>query len=154
MKDNQGIYSPPFSSFPLSLDPHRQARIDHNGILHYGKAGYKVVEKAGDNGWYTQKTEAMHNRAHLLATAPFSHQTHIDKLKSWTIECYITARLAIGQWKRPETMDGIYKDRKRSTGRGERIMWTALFFPLGFDEVAHDLGYGRSKSNATRIHFV
>lgn len=41
----------------------------------------------------------MHNQTHLLAITlfpPFSHQTHIDKLKSWTIECYITARLAIG----------------------------------------------------------
>ena len=24
-------------------------------------------------------------------------------------------------------------------------MWTALFFPLGFDEIAHDLGYGKGQ---------
>ena len=37
-------------------------------------------------------------------------------------------------------MDGIYKD---STGRGGKIMWTAHFFPLDFDEVAHDSEYGK-----------
>ena len=72
----------------LPSDPHRQARIVDDGILHYGKAGYKVVEKTGDNGW-----------------------------------------------------DRVHKGRKRCTGRGERIMWTSL--PLGFDEIAHDSGYGR-----------
>ena len=40
-------------SFPA--DPHQQARIIEDGILHYGKAGNKVVEKAGDNGWDTEK---------------------------------------------------------------------------------------------------
>ena len=37
-------------------------------------------------------------------------------------------------------------------------MWTALFFPLGFDEVAHDLGYGKGQiekgQRYTSPHFV
>ena len=77
-----------------------------------------------------------------LSSLPF-HQTKIDKLESLKMEYYITARLATRWWKRLETMDGIHKGWKRCTGRGERAMWTALFFPLGFDEVAHDSGYGK-----------
>ena len=42
-------------------------------------------------------------------------------------------------------MDGIHKGRKRCIGRGEKIMWIALFFLLDFDEVAHDLGYGKGQ---------
>ena len=30
-------------------------------------------------------------------------------------------------------------------------MWTALFFPLGFDEVAHDLGMERDKSRRDNV---
>lgn len=37
------------------------------------------------------------------------------------------------------------KRRKRCTGRGEGVIWIALFFPLGFDELAHDSGYGREQ---------
>ena len=61
------------------------------------------------------------------------------------MEYYITTRLATRWWKRLETMDEIHKGRKRCMGRGEKIMWTALFFPLDFDEVAHDLGYGKGQ---------
>ena len=43
-------------------DPHRQARIVEDGIIYYNKAGYKVVEKDGDSGWDTQRTEAMHRQ--------------------------------------------------------------------------------------------
>ena len=32
-----------------------------------------------------------------------------------------------------------------NTKDGERTMWTADFFPLGFDEVAHDSGYGKGQ---------
>ena len=46
----------------LPSDPHQQGRIVDDGILHYGMAGYKVVEKAGDNEWKTQRTEAMHGQ--------------------------------------------------------------------------------------------
>ena len=42
-------------------------------------------------------------------------------------------------------MDGIHKGRKRCMGRGEKIMWIALFFLPGFDEDAHDLGYGKGQ---------
>ena len=42
-------------------------------------------------------------------------------------------------------MDERQKGRKRCTGRGERIMWTALFFPLSFDEIVHESGYGREQ---------
>ena len=52
-------------------------------------------------------------------------------------------------------MDGTHKGRKRCTGRGERAMWTALFFPLGFDEVAHDpdngKGYIETINNQTHL---
>ena len=46
----------------LTRDPHRQARIVEDRILYYDKAGYKVVEKNGDNEWDTQRTEAMHGQ--------------------------------------------------------------------------------------------
>ena len=87
----------------------------------------------------------INNQTRLLATffSLSSHQTHIDKLESLRMEYYITTRLATRWWKRTERMDEIHKGRKRCTGRGERAMWTALFFPLGFDEIAHDLGYGK-----------
>ena len=39
-----------------------------------------------------------------------------------------------GGRKRMGTMDGIEKRREWCTGRGERIMWSALFFPLSFDD--------------------
>ena len=39
---------PLLPSFPA--DRHRQAQIIEDGILHYDKAGYKVVDKDGDNG--------------------------------------------------------------------------------------------------------
>ena len=42
-------------------------------------------------------------------------------------------------------IDGIHKGWKRCMGRGGKIMWTALFFSLGFDEIEHDLGYGKGQ---------
>lgn len=74
---------------------------------------------------------------------PSSHQTYINKLESLTMEYYKTTRLATWWWIRPETMDGIHKGQKGCTGREERMMWTALFPPLGFDEVSHDPEQGR-----------
>ena len=47
-------------------------------------------------------------------------------------------------------MDGIHNERKQCTGIGERLMWTALIFPLGFDEVAHDSEYGREQIEKDR----
>ena len=86
---------------------------------------------------------------YLLATPILplsSHQTHINKPESLTMEYYITARLAtckVVDKAGDNGGDRVHKGRKRCTGRGERLMWTSLFFPLGFDEVAHDSGYGR-----------
>ena len=89
----------------------------------------------------------INNRTRMLATLSSlsSHQTHIDKLKSLKIEYYITARLERRWWKRLETVDGKHKRWKQCTGKGERAMWTALFFPLGFDEVAYDSEYGKGQ---------
>ena len=33
-------------------------------------------------------------------------------------------------------------------------MWEALFFPLGFDEVAHDLGHGNGQTNLIPPHLT
>ena len=90
-------------SLPSSLffrpDPHRQARIVEDRILHYDKASYKMVEKGGDNGWDTQ-------------------------------------------------------GRKRCMGRGEKVMWTALFFLLGF-HIIWDMERDKSRrANVTSPHFV
>ena len=54
-------------------------------------------------------------------------------------------------WKRMEleTMDEIFKGRKRCTGRGERVMWTALFCPLGCEEKGQI-----EKDQVTPPHFV
>ena len=51
-------------------------------------------------------------------------------------------------------MDGIEKGRKRCTGRGERIIWAAIFFPQVFDEVAHDSGHGKGQTNLTPPHLT
>lgn len=61
--------SPPY----LPPDPHEQGRIVEDGILPDGEAGYMVVDKAGDNGWDTEKTEAMHGhrRKNLVDSARF-----------------------------------------------------------------------------------
>ena len=95
----------------------------------------------------------INNQTHLIA-APllplFSHQTHVGKLESLTMEYFIKPRLATRWWEMSETMDGIHNGRKQCTGRGERIMWTALIFPLGFDEVAHDLEHGREQIEKDR----
>ena len=40
--------NPLLPSFPA--DPHRQAQIVDDGILHYDKAGFKVTEKVEDDG--------------------------------------------------------------------------------------------------------
>ena len=42
-------------------------------------------------------------------------------------------------------MDWIHKGGKQCTGKGERVMWTVLFFPLGFDKVVHDSGYEKGQ---------
>ena len=63
-------------------------------------------------------------------------------------------KLATGWWKRPETMDGTHKGRMQCTGRGKRTMWTALFFPLGFDEVANDSGYGREQTEKDQRYTI
>ena len=73
---------PPTSLPSFPAGPLQQAQIAEDRILHYNKAGYKVLEKVEDNRWDTQTTEA----------------------------------------------------------RRQIIMWTVLFFLLGFDEVAHDTG--------------
>ena len=67
-----------------------------DGIVHYGKARYKVVERL-------------------------------------------------------ETMDRIHKGQTRCTGREERVMWAALLFPLGFDEIALIWDTERDKSRRTNI---
>ena len=69
---------PPSPPFVLPPEPYRQARTLKDGIVNYGKAGYKVVE----------------------------------------------------------TMERIHKGQTRCMSREERVMWTALFFPLDFNEVA------------------
>ncbi len=66
-KQTRSHATPLLPSFPAG--PHRQAQIVEDGILHYDKAGYKVIEKFEDNGWDTQRTEAMGERA--MRTALF-----------------------------------------------------------------------------------
>ena len=66
------------------------------------------------------------------------HLLELQQARVMYDEDWSTAGL---QWPdRMGTMDGMNKERTRRTCGGERIMWTALFFPPGFDEVAHDSG--------------
>ena len=68
---------------------------------------------------------------------PSLQQTHIHKLKLLRMEFYITTKAG---YKVLEKVEDNRWDTQRTEAMGERIMWTALFFPLGFDEVAHDSG--------------
>ena len=56
------IYSPFLSSLPspIKLISTSSNRWRWNTKLR--QAGYRVVEKAGDNGWDTQRTDAMHGQ--------------------------------------------------------------------------------------------
>ena len=97
----------------------------------------------------TERDRSKQSTARRICPPPLSslpsHQTHIDKLELLRMGYYITTRLATRWWKKTEIMDGIHRGGKRYMGRGEKIMWTALFFLLGFDEVVHDLGYGKGQ---------
>lgn len=76
----------------------------------------------------------------------FDEVTHDSGYKEGQIEKgrrYSTSlRLSfyVRWWKRLEleTIDEIDGGQKWCTGKGERVMWTALFCPLGFDEVTHN----------------
>ena len=162
------VCSPPS---PPPPDPH---------LLHYGKADNKVVEKVGDNGWthsgegatrtalfsplgfYEVAHKSGYGKGQIsttrrICTLPLfslpSHKTHFDKLKPLRIDYCITTKLARRWWRRQEIMDGIDKGRKRSTGSGERIMWTEIFFHW-VDEVAHDLGYGEGQIEKSQCYIT
>lgn len=51
--------------------------------------------------------------------------------ESWRMEYFTATRLATRCWERMEMMYGIDKGLRWCVGRGERILWAALFFPLG-----------------------
>ncbi len=99
--------------------------------------GFDEVAHDSDNG--KGYIETINNQTHLPATLSFlpSQQAHIDIPKSLRVEFYIKTRLAT-RWD--------------TEARGERIMWTALIFPLGFDEVPHDTG--RRKGEGRTLRFL
>ena len=92
--------------------------------------------------FWTQENKSTSERVCSLPSPPFA-PTRPTSIRSNCWRRNIILRQGWQQGSGKGWRRGTQKGRKWCTGRGERSMWTALFFPMSFDEIANDSRHGK-----------
>ena len=119
------LYPPQTHSNLISLGQSSEKGIDFKAVGSPSFGKNRCYWSSNWSGVSSQQFEVVFQNLILSSKEIFLWMEH-----------YITAGLATRWRKRLERMDGIHK---------EKFMWTALFFPLGFDEIAHESGHGKGQ---------